>query len=514
MTDKLYYSIGEVSKMLDVNPSVLRFWETEIPDVRPHKNAKGTRQYTADDIALLKHIYHLTRDCGYTLDGVKEQLRHKETLDHDMQLVQTLTEARQFLVSLKKTLTFVVLSIWTVGLWAQTPESYWQEFASVRYKNLSEVSYTLIHKRHFPEVEYVDTAYVEADINAVVFLRNDGNNLKVGKDSLWLVDNENANISYGPREYDPSHYLNGNMYNYIRDRYQCGLIKYAPFHLHPSDISLYATTDSIYETVVAGTPYHVMTQHLLTGMQYNEETKEFDIPLTDYISLYCNDRTHWVDKVKVHTNNDTSAYTEYTFQDIQPFKQRQVRAELFDIHAPQYNKYAKYDFVQAAAPSIIGIGSRDTTVTDELLDYPLEGYNGDTAYLRQEKGWVMLEFWQYGCKPCVKFLMQLEQEKESLGFRQLDKEGVKLFCIYPKGGITPAFKQHADRYKAQDILYAARGISSLLSVRYYPIYYLFSPSRELVFRGGPETEEDDIVEMLLKAKREYEAKQTGARTKH
>ena len=104
MTNKLYYSIGEVSQMLDVNPSVLRFWESEIPDVHPHKNAKGTRQYTADDIALLKHVYHLTRECGYTLDGVKEQLRHKETLDRDMQLVHTLTEARQFLVSLKECL--------------------------------------------------------------------------------------------------------------------------------------------------------------------------------------------------------------------------------------------------------------------------------------------------------------------------------------------------------------------------------------------------------------------------
>ena len=104
MTDKLYYSIGEVSKMLDVNPSVLRFWETEIPDVRPHKNAKGTRQYTADDIALLKHIYHLTRDCGYTLDGVKEQLRHKDKLDDTMQVAQTLADAKQFLLELKSQL--------------------------------------------------------------------------------------------------------------------------------------------------------------------------------------------------------------------------------------------------------------------------------------------------------------------------------------------------------------------------------------------------------------------------
>ena len=101
MNDKLYYSIGEVSRMLDVNPSLLRFWETEFSEIRPHKNKKGTRYYTADDIALLKHIYHLTRDCGYTLDGVREQLRLKDKVDDTMQVSQTLTEVKKFLLELK-----------------------------------------------------------------------------------------------------------------------------------------------------------------------------------------------------------------------------------------------------------------------------------------------------------------------------------------------------------------------------------------------------------------------------
>ena len=101
MPDKLYHTIGEVARMLDVNPSLLRYWETEFPNIRPHRNNKGTRFYTADDIALLKHIYYLTRDCGYTLDGVKEQLRLQNNLDATMQVAQTLAEAKQFLLELK-----------------------------------------------------------------------------------------------------------------------------------------------------------------------------------------------------------------------------------------------------------------------------------------------------------------------------------------------------------------------------------------------------------------------------
>ena len=101
MDEKLYYTIGEVARRLDVNPSLLRFWETAIPAIQPHKSNRGTRYYTVDDIALLKHIHHLTRDCGYTLDGVNEQLRHKANIDQNMQLEQTLTDAKQFLLELK-----------------------------------------------------------------------------------------------------------------------------------------------------------------------------------------------------------------------------------------------------------------------------------------------------------------------------------------------------------------------------------------------------------------------------
>ena len=102
MTDKLYHSIGEVSEMLGVNPSLLRFWETEFPALKPHKNKKGTRYYTDDDIDLLRQIYHLTRECGYTLEGARERLRLSDDIDRDKQLVKTLTEARQFLVDLKE----------------------------------------------------------------------------------------------------------------------------------------------------------------------------------------------------------------------------------------------------------------------------------------------------------------------------------------------------------------------------------------------------------------------------
>ena len=104
MSDKLYHSIGEVSDLLGVNPSLLRYWETQFTALKPHKNKKGTRYYTDDDIALLRQIYHLTRDCGYTLDGVRDQLRRATPAHDRAQLVATLTQTRDFLLHLKSIL--------------------------------------------------------------------------------------------------------------------------------------------------------------------------------------------------------------------------------------------------------------------------------------------------------------------------------------------------------------------------------------------------------------------------
>ncbi|MBR1799334.1 MAG: MerR family transcriptional regulator [Bacteroidales bacterium] len=104
MENKLYYSIKEVAQMLDVNPSVLRFWETEFDCIRPVKNKKGNRSYTQHDIELLRRIHYLTRQCGYTLEGAREQMRIRPVDDPQMQIIRQLEDVRSFLVDLKDVL--------------------------------------------------------------------------------------------------------------------------------------------------------------------------------------------------------------------------------------------------------------------------------------------------------------------------------------------------------------------------------------------------------------------------
>ena len=101
---KLYYSIGEVAAMLGVRTSVLRFWESEFDCLRPVKTSSGARNYTEHDIELLRKIHYLTRECGYTLEGAREQMRTRPMEDPRMTVVKELNEVRNFLLELKETL--------------------------------------------------------------------------------------------------------------------------------------------------------------------------------------------------------------------------------------------------------------------------------------------------------------------------------------------------------------------------------------------------------------------------
>ena len=71
---KLYYSIGEVAEMFDVSKSLIRYWEGEFSFLKPHKNSKGDRRFTKQNIEQLDLIYHLVKERGFTLEGAKQEL--------------------------------------------------------------------------------------------------------------------------------------------------------------------------------------------------------------------------------------------------------------------------------------------------------------------------------------------------------------------------------------------------------------------------------------------------------
>ncbi|CUS82365.1 MerR HTH family regulatory protein, partial [Candidatus Kryptonium thompsonii] len=89
---RLYYSIGEVSKLTGIEPYVLRYWEKEFEQLKPAKNKAGNRTYTNRDIKIILTIKRLLYEQGYTIAGAKRVL---ENYDFDKDPTELVIEGEK-----------------------------------------------------------------------------------------------------------------------------------------------------------------------------------------------------------------------------------------------------------------------------------------------------------------------------------------------------------------------------------------------------------------------------------
>ncbi len=103
--DRVYYTIGEVAKMFNVNTSLIRFWEKEFDIIKPQKNKKGNRLFTQSDLDNFHIIFHLVKERGFTLQGAKEKLKQNKTETVDsVEIVKSLNKIKDFMLEIKKEL--------------------------------------------------------------------------------------------------------------------------------------------------------------------------------------------------------------------------------------------------------------------------------------------------------------------------------------------------------------------------------------------------------------------------
>lgn len=98
--DKLYFRIGEVSKIAGLPTYVLRFWETEFSKIRPKRTSSGQRLYTRNDIELILKIKNLLYEKKFTIQGARQHLSTR-TRKKDMPTKQLLKDLRSELKSIK-----------------------------------------------------------------------------------------------------------------------------------------------------------------------------------------------------------------------------------------------------------------------------------------------------------------------------------------------------------------------------------------------------------------------------
>lgn len=106
---KLYYSIKEVAKMMNVSESLLRYWETEFPHLRPKTTGNRVRQYTQKDIEQIRVIYNLVKVRGFKIAAARKMLQvNRSGAEKSQQIIATLTSVRDELKDVKKHLDGLV----------------------------------------------------------------------------------------------------------------------------------------------------------------------------------------------------------------------------------------------------------------------------------------------------------------------------------------------------------------------------------------------------------------------
>ena len=102
---KMYYSIGEVAAIFNVNETLLRFWEKEFPQIKPKKIGRNIRQYTKEDIEQIRLIYNLVKVRGFKIAAARETLKkNKEGATNTMEVLERLQKVKAELLAIKKEL--------------------------------------------------------------------------------------------------------------------------------------------------------------------------------------------------------------------------------------------------------------------------------------------------------------------------------------------------------------------------------------------------------------------------
>lgn len=126
--------------------------------------------------------------------------------------------------------------------------------------------------------------------------------------------------------------------------------------------------------------------------------------------------------------------------------------------------------------------------------------NCDTTTIKEYDSWILLNFWRFSCGPCLKNMENYKHEKDSLGYRVLENNDIKILAINYESNNMEQLGKLAGKDDSKDIIYSAKGIKQRINLPFQGYYYLISPKKEIVY----ETSHLGDYSELLKAKAEYE----------
>ena len=170
---------------------------------------------------------------------------------------------------------------------------------------------------------------------------------------------------------------------------------------------------------------------------------------------------------------------------------------VFDFNADRFRGFTVYDEYMWSDTNYV---KPPNTVTDELLDFPLVNLKNDSVFLKDMDGYVLLNLWAFSCPSCIDNLYRYKKQTDSLSYRILEKESIKILAINYRSDNMDKISEIAQKTSTCDIMYSAKGMNRYISTPYLGYYYLLSPEKEFIYK----TYHLDDYSELLEAKANYE----------
>ena len=335
-------------------------------------------------------------------------------------------------------------------------------------------------------------------------------NIHYYKDSLsWdeefeviiKYDGKKSLIFYNQYGIEQIYFLDRDYYKKI-EKPEGSLIEYEntifDFDRHYEALGKYGFVPRYFRDI----PYYIYPISFAESMNLTQvftdvEKREIDGELYN-VYKFDNDERSVCFYVNATTNIMDSAYCEvfeyhskdhYTFYDFNYDNRQTYIDSIFNFENKEYEKYSRYNM---ATPS--PYWSIDTIVTDKLLDFPLVDLMNDTTSLREHEGWILLNFWTFNYESCMKQLERYAQEKDSLGYRIIEKEGVKIMAINYLSNNMKYIEKVAKRFDCDDIIYSGKEIYSVIYPSCY--YYLISPDKKVVLTTNKLEDYEEILRLI------------------
>ncbi len=321
----------------------------------------------------------------------------------------------------------------------------------------------------------------------------------VTNDSAMNIDKENRDLTIFRKKSKSSAFYDVGAENFISqirgvDYYFKPLKKHC--RMKHSDLFIESS-----DTIIRGTSFTKYMGHSGMSYLYNKNSGRNDIPYDVVSVAFVNNETNCLDSVYTTniTDNEFKYETIIKVLSVSNDNMYPLIDSIFDFTNKSYAGYSVHDNLNPPA-SILG--TRNKSFTDEVLDFPLVSLIGDTTTIRKEEGWLFLDFWFIGCGPCVESFQKIRHEQDSLGYRILEQEGIKMLLINEFSDNAELIMERMEKYNIDDIIYAAKGFNKVYHASPCPYIILISPDKQKVFEVAGEV--GDCYQELLKAKEKFE----------